>query len=137
MTVRVSNVAARAMLDTLTALSNGGTVDLLTGAPPTNVEDPATGTLLATLTLSNPAWQASVDINPGAQATANAITGALAVANGTAGYFRLKNSGGTAVWQGTVGGTQQSTTGDLQLNSSALVTNLDVEITSWTITHSE
>jgi hypothetical protein len=138
MTMQISNVAALAACNALTALLNGGTIEIRTGNAPADVETAATGTLLATLTMGSPAFASAVDVNPGARATANTITGdAAADATGTAGWFRAKNSGGVGVIQGTCGGTLQGTTGDMQFATSALQQDAVVEMVSWTITHPE
>ena len=104
---RVSNAGAKAALDALTALlgtASAGYIEVRTGSPPTNVEDAATGTLLATCTLSADAFGNAADLNPGARSTANAITqDASADNSGTAGWFRAYDNGGTGVIQGTVG----------------------------------
>lgn len=134
---RMSNAGAKAALDALTALLNvggAGTVEIRTGAPPTNVEDAATGTLLGTLTLSATAFGASTDANPGALATANAITDDSSADNsGTAGWFRAKQNGGTGVIQGTVG----TSAADMILNTTTIVAGLPISVTSWTITMPE
>jgi hypothetical protein len=133
----MSNAAAKAALDAALALLNvggAGTVEIRTGAPPTNVEDAATGTLLGTLTLSATAFPASADANPGAIATANAITDdSSADASGTAGWFRAKSGGGTGVIQGTCG----TASADMILNTAVIVSGLPISVTSWTVTMPE
>jgi hypothetical protein len=65
--------------------------------------------------------------------TANAITqDASANATGTATWFRLTTSGGTAVVDGSVTATGGG--GDLELNTTSLVSGGPVAVTSLTIT---
>ena len=108
-TPRISNAGAIAALDALLDLldvGGAGSIQIRSGTPPTNVEDVATGTLLATLTLSATAFAGATDANPGATASANTITGdASADATGTAGWFRAISGGGTGVIQGDVTAT--------------------------------
>lgn len=133
-TPRMSNAAAIVGLDALLALLNAsgiGYVEIREGAPPTNVEDAATGTLLGTLALSATAFGGAVDVNPGARATANAITDdSSADATGTAGWFRAYDGGGTGVIQGTCG----TAAADMIMNTTAVVSGLPISITSWTVT---
>jgi hypothetical protein len=132
-----SQTAAQSALDALLALINAGTppgkIKIYTGSPPSNVEAAATGTLLATLTFSNTAFQAAVAITSprGARATANAITSDTnAAATGTAGYFRATNAAGTAVLQGTCG----TSNADMILNTTSIVAGATVSCSSYTVT---
>jgi hypothetical protein len=132
---RISNVAAKAACDAVTALVNSGKVRIYSGTQPT---DPDTGlsgnTLLAELTLSATAFAPSVDATGKATATANTITAdSSADAAGTAAWFRAVNSGGTAVIDGSV-----STSGaDMNLNSVNVTLGANVSISSWTFTMPE
>lgn len=78
------------------------TLDIRTGAKPATPATGATGTLLATFTLADPAWgaaaagSAALDVSPAISTTA--------VAAGTAGWFRVKDSAGNTVLDGTAGG---------------------------------
>ena len=132
---RVSNAAAKAALDAALALLNtggGGYIEIRTGSPPTNVEDAATGTLLATLTLSATAFPASADLAPGAQATANTITQDASADNtGTAGWWRgYATTGPTGVIQGTCG----TSSTDMIMNTTSITAGFPVSCTSWTVT---
>ena len=94
---------------------------------------PATGgaatTLLAELALGATFAPAA----SGGVLTANAITqDASANATGTATWFRLTTSGGTAVVDGSVTATGGG--GDLELNTTSLVSGGPVAVTSLTIT---
>lgn len=132
---RISNAAAIAGLNAITALINvggAGSIKIYTGAAPTNVEDAATGTLLGTCTFSATSFPTATDANPGALATASTITGdTSADATGTAGYYRLlAGNGTTAVAQGTCG----TATADMIFNDVAITTGGAINITSMTIT---
>lgn len=101
--MKISDAARSASADAVVDLidvGGAGAISIFTGAAPTNTTDPDSGTLLATLPMSNPAFgSASAGV-----ATANAITSDTNVAaTGTAGHFRMKNGSGTVVFQGTVG----------------------------------
>ncbi len=136
MPTRISNAAARAMAGAIAGLLNGGTINIYTGSQPAEVDAAATGTLLATLTLGNPAFGTATDANPGGRVTANAITDdLLADATGTAGWFRAFNSSGQAVIDGNI--TVTGGGGDMTLASTSITVNGRVSVTSWTITQPE
>lgn len=133
MATRISNAARTAMADALVDLldagSGPGTVQIRTGSQPATVGTAATGTLLGTLTLSDPAFGAAVN----GVATAGAITGdSSADASGTAGWFRVLDSSGTAVMDGAVSGPGNG--GDMILDPVAVVAGGTINITSWTVT---
>lgn len=94
------NAAADAVVDLLDAGSGPGTIQIRTGSKPANPNTAATGTLLGTLTFSDPAFGAAST----GVATAAAITSdSVADASGTAGWFRALDSSGNAVFDGTIG----------------------------------
>lgn len=122
-------IASRnAALDALTALANGGTVNLYTGAQPSTPETATAETLLASCTLADPAFGAAAN----GIATANTISDdAAADATGTAGWFRvLASDGTTALWDGTVG----TSGADLNFSSVAFQTGDTISITGFTVT---
>lgn len=136
-TSRVSNTAAKAACDAIVDLLDGGsgpaTVEIRSGAAPTNCEDADSGTLLAVLTCSDPAFGAAADANPGGRATAATVTGdSSANATGTAGHFRAKDSNGVVITQGDVTATGGG--GAMEINSTSIVSGVAVDITSWTFT---
>lgn len=129
MALSISTAARNAAVDALTALLNAGgagSITIYTGAKPADPATAASGTVLATLTLPNPAFGAS------ASGTANLgnVASVTATATGTAGWFRAKSGAGTAVLDGTVGANGA----DLNLNSTAITSGGTVSITSGTIT---
>lgn len=137
---RISNAAAKAMADTFDDQVNIGStasvIDIRTGAQPADPDTAATGTLLATLTFSDPAFGAATDGNPGGLLTASAITDdSSADATGTAGYFRIRATGTGAddVADGEVG----TSGADLNMNTTSITSGSTVSITSMTVTMPE
>jgi hypothetical protein len=74
MALSFRDTASNAMVDALTDLIDGGTLEIRTGAKPASPNDAATGTLLATLTFSSPSF--------GSAASRVATVGAIAAVNG-------------------------------------------------------
>lgn len=137
MTTRISNAAAAAAADAVVDLLDGGAgagyIEVRTGAQPASVGTAATGTLLGTLTLSDPAFGAATSANP-AVATAAAITSdSSADASGTAGWFRGYDSAGTAVIDGSITATGGG--GDMELDNVTVVAGGTISISAWTISH--
>jgi len=121
------NKACDAIVDDFDAGSGAATIAIRTSTQPTNVGDADTGTLLATLTFSDPAFGNSAT----GTATASAITSDTnAAASGTAGHFRCKDSAGNIVCDGTCG----QGSGDLSFDNSAIVAGGTVAISSFTVT---
>lgn len=85
--------ARNAAVDSLTALIDGGYIEIRTGTMPANVDDAATGALLAVHTCADPSFGASA----AGTAVANAIADDTNTSAGTAGYARIYDSAGTAV----------------------------------------
>ena len=126
----LSDAAANAAANAVTALCNGGTIQIRSGTQPANANAAATGTLLVTLTFSATAFAAAA----AGVASANAIGAANAVATGTATWFRaLKSDGTTAVFDGSVG----TSAADLVLSSVSLTSGGNVAVSSLTYTQTE
>jgi uncharacterized glyoxalase superfamily protein PhnB len=131
-----SDDAAKAMADALAAKFNSGTIKIYAGTRPTDANT-AVGaqTLLATLTMGSTAFPASAASGTAptrkAVATANTITGdTSADTTGTATWFRaLKSDGTTVIMDGTIGTSGE----DMNLATQSLVSGVDVEITSFTL----
>ena len=109
----------------------GATAYLLiySGSAPSNCAAAATGTLLASLPMSNPIAPAP----SGGVLTLSAITGAAASATGSAGYWRIctTSAGTTCVAQGTVAVSG----GDLNFAGGTSFTSGEtINITGFTIT---
>lgn len=101
-------------------LLDGGSVKVYTGSQPAENAS-VTGTLLATLTFSNPAFGSS----SGGTATAGTITAGTAVASGTAGYVALCKSDGTVV--------QTMAAADVSFNTTSIVSGALVSCGSFTL----
>lgn len=93
------NAQVDAVVDLLDAGTGPGTIEVRTGSKPATVATAATGTVLVTITLGDPAFGSSA---AGSAAGADPAS-QNAVADGTAGWFRAYDSNGTAVMDGTVG----------------------------------
>lgn len=122
------NAAANGIVDLIDAGSGAGTIAIRTGAQPTNVGDSDSGTLLGTLTFSDPAFgNASTGV-----ATASAITSDTNADNsGTAAHFRIKDSDANIVADGTAG----SGSGDLNFSTTnVIVAGGTIAISSFTVT---
>lgn len=129
MATRLGVSAQNASVAGITALLNGGTVQIRTGSQPATVGTAATGTLLGTLTLSATAFGAPTS----GTASANAITGdTSADASGTAGWFRAISSGATAIIDGTI--TASGGGGEMIISNVNVVAGGTLDISSWSIT---
>lgn len=122
------NAACNAVVDSIDG-GSAGTVKIYDGTQPANANTAvSTQTLLATVTLKNPAFGnsttgiATLDVTGGVSATA--------AATGTASWFRVATSGGATVFDGTAGASGA----DLNLNSTSVVSGTTVSITSGTVT---
>ncbi|SRR6266498_4522696 len=113
----------------------GGTLILYAsgGSPPAGPNEAPTGTVLATFTFSAAGSQGTPAA--GSMTIVFAATTVVATGSGTADYFRIKDSGGTALIQGSVG------TSGADWNLSGVVVNVsdNVSITgtpsiSWVVT---
>jgi hypothetical protein len=121
------NVEANAAMNEVDAGPGAGTIAIRTGAQPTNVGDADTGTLLGTLTFSDPAFTAAAT----GVKTASAITSdTSADASGTAGHFRVKDSTGAIHSDGTCG----LGSGDLSFDNNVIVAGGTIAITSFVVT---
>lgn len=121
------NKACDAVVDDIDAGAGAGTIAIRSGAQPTNVGDADTGTLLGTLTFSDPAFGAAAT----GVATANAITSDTnADASDTAGHFRIKDSDGNIHSDGTCG----QGSGDLSFDNAVIVAGGTIAIQTFTVT---
>lgn len=127
----VRNAACDTIVDRLDAGSGAATIQIRTGSQPASANDAATGTVLATVTLADPAFGNAGAVTPGVAALSDpaAVTG---VADGTAGWFRARDSDGNTVLDGLVTATGGS--GDLTLNTTTISTGVTVDITGGSIT---
>lgn len=121
------NAACNGIVDLIDQGSGAGLLRIRTGAQPTNVGDAESGTLLGTLTFSDPAFGAAAT----GVATASAITSdTSADASGTAGHFRVLDSDSTALADGTCG----QGSGDMSFDNSTIVSGGVIACSSFTVT---
>lgn len=116
-----------ALVDSIDAGAGAGTLQIRTGAAPAATTDADSGTLLATLTFSDPAFGAASN----GVATASSITSDTNIdATGTAEHFRIKDSNARVVAQGSVG----TSGADINFNSVSFVAGGTCAISSMTVT---
>jgi hypothetical protein len=133
MTTIISTAARNAAADGIAGLADAGAgpgyIEIRTGTQPANPGTAASGTLLATFTLGDPAFG-------GADTGVTTIDGlpltTTGVADNTAGYFRLYDSDDTAIMDGSV--TAEGGGGQIELNTLTISTGVDVNLTAGTIT---
>lgn len=119
MGITMADTARNAAVNAVTALVNGGTIEILTAAD----------AVLATLTFSATAFGSAAS----GVATANAITGGTVVAGGgTATKYRAKSSGGVVQFSGTVSNSGGS--GDIKFASNVWTGGESLGISSLTYT---
>lgn len=128
LTPKLSAARRNAGLDTMLDVLDGGNVLILDGTQATDA-DTAIG---AQVTLAMPLFNADAWANAAsASKAANAFTAdSAADATGTATWYRMRTSGGTAVWDGSVG----TSGANLNFNSVAIQANANVTISSYTAT---
>jgi len=105
--------------------SAAGKLEIRSGTRPAGPDSPATGTLLATVTLQQPSFTIS-----GGTATLADPDPVTAVADGEATWFRIYDGDNTPLMDGKVG----TSGADLNLATTALTTGLSVDITGGTLT---
>jgi hypothetical protein len=123
------NGQAQEVIDRLDAGSGPGKAEIRTGSQPATPATSASGTLLATVTLTDPSGTL------GAAGVVNfcdpaSVTG---VADGTAGWARLMDSDNNVVFDGDV--TVTAGSGVLRLSSLSITNGGAVDITggTWTV----
>lgn len=128
MATRIAVATADDVADVITALLDGGSVQIREGYQPATADDAATGTLLVTITLNNPAFSASSSGIADADTTGLSGT---AAASGTAGWFRALASGGAKVLDGSCSASGGS--GDMQLSDTAVTSGHEITVESWSL----
>jgi hypothetical protein len=123
------NAACDGVVDLLDAGSGAGTLKLYTGSQPASAGDAPSGTLLATITLSDPAFGAAAS---GVATLAGTPLSGTGVAAGTAGWARLADSAGNTVFDGAVTATGGG--GQVELATTTISVGVTVQITSGTVT---
>jgi hypothetical protein len=127
MALRLATATRNAGIDAVGDLLNAGTIQIRTGAQPTNVDDAATGTLLGTLTFSATAFGAPAT----GVVTAGTITSDTSADNsGTAGHARLLTSGAAIHSDATCG----QGSGDFNFDNAVIVAGGTIAISALTMT---
>lgn len=133
---KISTTLRNAAVDAYSAVLDGGTgpatLHIRTNAPPANVSDASTGTLLGMLTFSADSFAAG----SGGTATANAITSDTnADASGDAGHFRAFPGAAAdtaAAFQGTAGNSGD--TPNMVFDNKTIVQGGTIAVSSFTLT---
>ena len=130
-TTAARNAAADAVVDLVDAGDAPGQLRIYSGTPPADVNAALSGnTLLASLTLSDPAFGAAA----AGVATAAAISDdTSADATGTATFHRI-GSVNAGVFSPVIQGSVGTSDADLVLNSTALTAGGTVAVSSYTYT---
>ena len=128
-----SDATVIASVNAVTALLNGGFLQIYSGSQPA-LNGSLTGTLLASLPFSATAFPSATAAAGTVTATANPITPASAAATGTAGYHALlKSDAATVVATGSVG----TSGADLNLSTLSIQAGQTVSCSSYLITEAE
>lgn len=123
------NAAADAIADLPDAGAAAGRIEIRTGSQPAGPGSAATGTLLATVTLGDPAFGAASN---GVATLSGLPIAATGAADGTAGYARFLDSNDVAILDCSV--TAEGGGGQIELNTTTISTGVDFELTAGTFT---
>lgn len=131
MAIKISAAVRNARLDAVeTAIGTSAVLKIRTGAPPTNITDADSGTVLATITCPSD-WMAAA--SAGSKAKSGTWQDVSADATGTAAHFRLYASDGTTQhMQGTVTATGGG--GDMEVDNTSIASTQTVTVTTFTLT---
>src|SRR5690606_36683582 len=121
--IRISVAARNAGVDAITALLDGGTLEIRTGSQQATPADADSGTLLAEFGL---AATANGSASSGEAQLADTPLSADALTSGTAGHFRLKDAQGDPVIDGSV--SESGGGGDLILDNTDINEGQEVYI---------
>lgn len=124
----VRTFAVDAIVDALDLGPGAATIKVYTGAQPADADDAASGSLLVTITMSDPAFGAGA----AGVATADNTPALSAVASGAgvAGWFRAADSTDANRIDGSVG----EGSGELSLDNTDIAIGQTVTVTGWTVT---
>lgn len=133
MTVRIAqtvrNSIANAIGTATDAGSAAGNIKIYTGSQPATADTVAAGTLLATVAMGPKPSFATASAGTINAADPAPVSG---VAAGTAGWFRMADSNGNTVMDGSVTATGGG--GDLTLSTTTISVGVTVDITSFSVT---
>lgn len=134
MTTRISDATANALVDAVCGRADAGagaaTIQIRTGSQPATADTTATGTVVATVTCSDPAFGASSSRSAALAGVPKSDTSADAT--GTAGWFRILDSNGATVLDGDCTSTATGT-GNMLIDNPALVAGQTFTISALTI----
>lgn len=134
MTIRLPVATRNATADTVAGLvdagAGSGLVRVYTGAQPASADLAPTGTLLATFTANDPSFGAAAAGTATLDVTPTLSTTGLAA--GDAGWFRIVDSTGATVLDGSVTATGGG--GDMIMSTIAVSVGLTLQLTAGTIT---
>lgn len=134
MPLRLSDSVRNAKVDAAVDKLDGGTgasagyIEIRSGSQPATPATAASGTVLATVALANPAFGSA----SGGSATLNDPASVNAAASGTAGWARFYDRAGSVCWDGDVTATGGG--GVVTLSSLSLTSGAPVDITGGTYT---
>lgn len=131
MAVKLSVTVRNARLDAIeTAIGTSAVLKIRTGAPPTNIADADSGSVLATLNLPSD-WMAAA--SSGSKALTGTWQDTSADGTGDAAHFRVYASNGTTQhMQGTV--TISGGGGDMEVDNDSFVTGQSFTVTAFDLT---
>lgn len=133
MATRLATATRNALVDAVAARVDAGpgpgTIEIRTGTQPASANDAATGTLLAVVTCADPAFAAAAS----GSATLNGVplSDTAADNTGTAGWFRILDSTGATVLDGSATGSGGG--GDMTIDNPALVAGQTFTISTFTL----
>lgn len=121
------NGRAAVVLDAIDAGTPAAYIELRDGTRPANPTVTATGVVRATITLANPAFPAPTTVDTAANGVPITVQ---AASDGTPTWFRVYDGDGTAVHDGSAGGSGS----DAVISPSTLTAGQDVTLVSfvWT-----
>lgn len=126
MALRKNDALINAEATAFKDLFDGGTLQIRSGGQPANPNSGATGTLLATINLPDPAFGAAA----GGVISKTGVWQAVAVANGTAGWARFISADTTHTFDVSVA----ESAADLIIDDDAIVSGGVVTCTGFTFT---
>jgi hypothetical protein len=126
------NAKTSASVGRLDAGTGTGHIELRSGSQPADPNTAATGDLLATVNLADPAFGSPASGAAEAQGLPLPFTG---VANGEIGWFRAFDSDNNAVFDGSVTATGGG--GDLEVNNTNIAVDQEGSVTALTYTQPE
>lgn len=124
------NAAADAIADSVDIGSGAGTVKIYTAPRPATANTAPSGTLLATFTLNDPSF--GIASSGSAALVVSPTVSTTGVADGDAAWFRLADSTGATVLDGSVSASGGS--GDLIMSTITVSTGLTLNLSSGSIT---